>query len=283
VLARQVAGNNVNLLHGDDDRMDDDGCSPKALDLAAGFINHYTDNQQSVKHRSRSMFAMRNAYPSIVEMSEMMVLHNYFASSASYRVRIALNLKKVEVRQVSHHLRKGAQRAPDYLAMNPQGLVPSLVLDDGRVLTQSLAIIEWLDATYPEPPLLPKDEFQRAQVRAFAYMVACDIHPVQNLKVLNRVRKITGDDAMGQVWAKEIIEEGFDACEQVLRAAGTPFAFGDAPTLADICLVPQLVNARRFKVDVERFPRIQEIERNCMKCVAFADAAPAKQPDFEPA
>lgn len=213
----------------------------------------------------------------------MMVLHGYFASSASFRVRIALNLKGIAVQHASRHLRKGEHRAPDYLALNPQGFVPALVLEDGRVLTQSLAIIEWLEATYPTPALLPSDEFIRAQVRAFAYIIACDIHPVQNLKVLNKVRKLAGDESAGQVWAKNVIEDGFDACEQILQSARTPFAFGEAPTLADVCLVPQLANARRFKVDLDRYPRILEIERNCQSLPAFIDAAPAKQADFDPA
>ncbi|TAK49090.1 MAG: maleylacetoacetate isomerase [Xanthobacteraceae bacterium] len=212
-----------------------------------------------------------------------MVLHGYYASSASYRVRIALNLKGLKVTQVSHHLRRGEQRAPDYLALNPQGFVPALVTEDGQVLTQSLAIIEWLEETHPQPPLLPRDALARARVRAFAYAVACDIHPVQNLKVLNKVRKLTGDDSAGPAWARDIIEDGLDASEQILRGSDSPFAFGEAPTLADICLVPQLVNARRFKAAIDRWPRILEIERNCMALSAFADAAPARQPDFEQA
>jgi maleylpyruvate isomerase len=213
----------------------------------------------------------------------MMVLHGYFRSSASYRVRIALNLKGIAVRHQSHHLRKGEQRAADYLALNPQRLVPALVTGDGAVLTQSLAIIEWLDETFPEPPLLPSDARTRAEVRALAYVIACDTHPLQNLKVLSEVQRLTGDDTAGQAWARRVNELGLDDCETILRGRTTPFACGSMPTLADICLVPQFGNARRFKADVSRWPRLLAIEANCLALKAFADAAPDRQPDAEPA
>lgn len=212
-----------------------------------------------------------------------MVLHGYFRSSASYRVRIALNLKGVQVRHQTHHLRRGEQRSAGYLGINPQGLVPALVLDDGRTITQSLAIIEWLEETVPVPALLPADPFARAQVRAFADVIACDTHPLQNLKVLNEVRTISGSEDVVQAWARRVNEEGLDWCEQALNRTRTRFAFGDAPTLADICLVPQMGNARRFKADVARWPRLLEVEANCMALDAFAQAAPDKQPDAEPA
>lgn len=209
-----------------------------------------------------------------------MRLHGYFRSSAAYRVRIALELKGVTAEHLFRHLRKGEQRAPDYLKLNPQGLVPTLETDDGRTLTQSLAIVEWLDETHPQPPLLPKDAFQRARVRAFAYAIACDIHPVQNLKVIARVRQLAGEEAAAD-WAKWVNEEGLDACERMLKGGEGPFCFGDAPTLADVCLVPQLANARRFGADPSRWPKLTAIETACKALPAFADAAPEVQPDAE--
>ena len=209
-----------------------------------------------------------------------MKLHGFFRSSAAYRVRIALNLKGVQVEHLSYVLRKGENRAPDYLALNPQGLVPTLETDDGRALTQSLAIIEWLEETHPAPALLPSDAFQRARVRAFAYAIACDIHPVQNLKVLGRVKALGGEDA-AQAWAKDVNAEGLAACEKLVAAEPGPFCFGAAPTLADICLVPQLGNARRFGVDVSAYPRLLKAEAAAQAMKAFADAAPDKQADAE--
>ena len=210
-----------------------------------------------------------------------MRLHGYFRSSAAYRVRIALNLKGLSVEHLSHHLRKGEQTAPDYLKLNPQGLVPSLETDDGRTLTQSLAIVEWLDETHPAPPFLPKDAFQRARVRAFAQAIACDIHPVQNLKVLARLRGLGLAEEQVQDWAKWANAEGLAACEKLIAAEPGPFCFGASPTLADICLVPQLANARRFGVDVSAFPRLLQAEAAAKAMPAFANAAPDKQPDAE--
>ena len=209
-----------------------------------------------------------------------MRLHGYFRSSAAYRVRIALNLKGLKVEHLAHHLRKGEQRAPAYLALNPQGLLPTLETDAG-VLTQSLAIVEWLDETHPAPALLPKDAFQRARVRAFAYAIACDIHPVQNLKVLARLRSLGVAEEGVTGWAAWINAEGLAACETMLANEPGPFCFGAAPTLADICLVPQLANARRFGVDVAAFPRLLAAEAACKALPAFADAAPEKQADAE--
>ncbi len=208
-------------------------------------------------------------------------LHGYFRSSASYRVRIALNLKGQAVEHLPHHLRKGEQRAPDYLALNPQGLVPALVDDEGHVLTQSLAIIEWLDEVWPTPPLLPSDPFARARVRAFAQAIACDIHPVQNLKVLARLRALGIDEAEVTAWAAWANRDGLAACEALIRNERGPFCFGEAPTLADLCLVPQLANARRFGVDVDAFPRLLQAESAAKALPSFADAAPDKQPDAE--
>jgi maleylpyruvate isomerase len=208
-----------------------------------------------------------------------MKLHGYFRSSAAYRVRIALNLKGIEVEHASHHLRNGEQRAAEYLALNPQGLVPTLELDSKDALSQSLAIIEWLNETRPEPPLLPSDPLRRARVRAFALAIACDIHPVQNLKVLNQVRSLgVGEDAV-LGWAAWVNRDGLEACEVLLAREPGPFCFGAAPSLADICLVPQLANARRFKVDVSRFPRLLTAEAAALALPAFLDAAPERQHD----
>ena len=210
-----------------------------------------------------------------------MKLHGYFRSSASYRVRIALNLKGLSHEHLSHHLRKGEQCAPAYLAINPQGLVPALEDDQGSVLTQSLAIIEWLDETHPRPPLLPDDPLRRARVRAFAQALACDTHPVQNLKVLARLRELGLPDDKVTEWAAWTNREGLTACEKLVANEPGPFCFGGAPTLADLCLVPQLANARRFGVDVSAFPRLLKAEAAAKAMQAFADAAPDKQPDAE--
>jgi maleylpyruvate isomerase len=210
-----------------------------------------------------------------------MKLHGYFRSSASYRVRIALNLKGLGAEQLSYHLRKGEQRAPDYLAINPQGLVPTLQGDGGAILTQSLAIIEWLDETHPNPPLLPKEPLRRAQVRAFAQALACDTHPVQNLKILSRLRELGLAEEKVTDWAAWANREGLSACEKLIAHEAAPFCFGDAPTIADLCLVPQLANARRFGVDVAAFPRLLTAEAAAKQLKAFADAAPERQPDAE--
>ena len=210
-----------------------------------------------------------------------MKLHGYFRSSASYRVRIALNLKGLRAEYLPHHLRKGEQCAPAYLALNPQGLVPTLEDGSGTVLTQSLAIIEWLDETHPEPPLLPRDPLQRAKVRAFAMALACDTHPVQNLKVLARLREMGLPEEQVTGWAAWANREGLTACETLLAHESGPFCFGAAPTIADLCLVPQLANARRFGVDVAAFPRLLQAEAAAKALAAFADAAPDRQPDAE--
>jgi maleylpyruvate isomerase len=209
-----------------------------------------------------------------------MKLHGYFRSSASYRVRIALNLKGLSAEHLAHHLRKGEQCAPAYLAINPQGLVPTLENEDA-ILTQSLAIIEWLDETHPAPPLLPKDPLRRAKVRAFALVVACDTHPVQNLKVLARLRQLGLPEAQVTEWAAWANREGLIACEKLIAGETGPFCFGDQPTIADLCLVPQLANARRFGVDLAAFPRLLKAEAAASNIKAFADAAPDRQPDAE--
>ncbi|HEY3792627.1 MAG TPA: maleylacetoacetate isomerase [Bradyrhizobium sp.] len=209
-----------------------------------------------------------------------MKLHGYFRSSASYRVRIALNLKGLSAEHLPHHLRKGEQCAPAFLAINPQGLVPALEAEEA-VLTQSLAIIEWLDETHPAPPLLPRDPLRRAKVRAFAMALACDTHPVQNLKVLARLRRLGLPEEQVTEWAAWANREGLGACETLIASERGPFCFGDAPTLADLCLVPQLANARRFGVDVAAYPRLLQAETAAKALKAFADAAPDRQPDAE--
>ena len=206
-------------------------------------------------------------------------LHGFFRSSAAYRVRIALNLKGVSYDQIAHHLRRGEQYAPDYLKLNPQGLVPSLQVDD-EILTQSMAICEFLDEIVPEPALLPGDAFLRARVRAFAQVIACEIHPIQNLKILNRLRDLGVAEEAVTGWAARVIEEGFDACAMLIADELGPYCFGARPTLADICLVPQLANARRFGAEL-RWPRLLQIDALCREHPAFAMAAPERQPDAE--
>ena len=178
----------------------------------------------------------------------------------------------------------GNQRAQDYLALNPHGLVPALALDDGRVLTQSLAIVEYLNDAYPEPPLLPADPVARARVRAIALAIACEIHPLNNLRVLNYLTGTLGvSDEQRNGWYRYWIDVGFEALEtQLVRDPEVGrFCHGDSPTLADVCLVPQLANARRFKIDVSPYPTLVRIETACNALPPFADAAPAKQPDAE--
>ena len=213
-----------------------------------------------------------------------MKLYDYFRSSASYRVRIALNLKGVKVERGFVHLKRGAQHEHDYRALNPQGLVPALVLDDGRTLTQSIAILEYLEETHPSPPLLPRDAEARARVRGIALAIACDIHPIDNLRVLDYLTGtlgLTGEAKDG--WYKYWIDTGFEALERQLAddASTGRFCHGDAPTLADVCLVPQIANARRVSLDLAPYPTLLRIEAACLAIPAFADAAPAKQPDAE--
>jgi len=213
-----------------------------------------------------------------------MKLYDYFRSSAAYRVRIALNLKGLAPERAFIHLRRGAQRGDDYLALNPQGLVPSLVTDDGDVLTQSLAIIEWLDETQPRPPLLPPDPVGRARVRSLALAIACDIHPLNNLRVLNYLTGTLGaTEAQRNGWYRYWCDVGLEALETNLarEAATGSFCHGDVPTIADICLVPQLANARRVDLDLAPYPTLLRIETACIALPAFADAAPSRQPDAE--
>ena len=213
-----------------------------------------------------------------------MKLYTYFRSSAAYRVRIALNLKGLSYESVPVDLRPGAHRQPDYLARNPQGLIPALeVLEDApAVISQSLAIIEYLEESQPQPPLLPRSPLDRARVRSLALAIACDIHPLNNLRVLNYLRSPLGhDDAAVDAWYRHWIAEGFRALEEeAKRASGDGrHMFGTAVTLADVCLVPQMFNARRFKCSVEAFPTLVGICANLETVPAFARAAPEAQSD----
>ncbi len=209
-----------------------------------------------------------------------MILHGYFRSTASWRVRIVLGLKGIAVDQRAHHLRRGEQRLPAFLALNPQGLLPVLELDDGTRLTQSLAIAEYLDEIHPDPPLLPAEPAARAQVRAIAQLIACDIHPIQNLRVLARLNAMGHNEVVVQRWAADVIRDGLDACEELLRRYEGPWCFGASPTLADATLIPQLANARRFGAQGD-WPRIAEIAAHCATHPAFIAADAGAQPDAE--
>jgi maleylacetoacetate isomerase len=209
-------------------------------------------------------------------------LYTYFRSSAAYRVRIALNVKGLSAEMVPIHLQKegGLNKKPEYRAVNPQMRVPALRLDSGELLTQSLAIIEYLDEVHRDPPLLPRDPVERAKVRALAQLIACDIHPLNNVSPLRYLKNELGhDQAKIDRWYHHWILEGFDAMEAMVRPA--PYAFGSAVTLADICLVPQVYNARRLKVPLDRFSKLVAIDAACAKLAAFERARPENQPDAE--
>ena len=212
-----------------------------------------------------------------------MKFYGYFRSSAAYRCRIAFNLKGVQPTLDSVHLRNGQQRTQEFMQRNRQGLVPALEVG-GRVLTQSLAIIEWLDEAHPDPPLLPRDPLDRAAVRALALSIACEIHPLQNLRVLQHVKSEFGQDQAGlDRWCRRWIEPGLAAFDATLADAGTSgaFCYGDAPSLADIFLVPQMFSAARFGADVSGLKNLQRIMTSCEAHPAFAAAHPARQPDAE--
>ena len=207
------------------------------------------------------------------------VLYGYFRSTAAYRVRIALGLKGLSADHRFVHLRKGEQTQPAYRKINPAGLVPYWI-DDDLELAQSIAIIEYLDEMHPQP-LLPPDAKGRAIAREIALVVASDIHPIGNLRVLNRLIDMGVDEATRAAWSKHWIETGFDAVEARLAHLPGPFALGDKPTLADICLVPQVFNARRFGVDLTPYKRIVALDAAAAKLDAFAAAEPGRQPDAE--
>lgn len=211
----------------------------------------------------------------------MMRLHGYWRSSAAYRVRIALALKGLEVETVAHSLPRGEQRVDSYRALNPQGLVPALETGQG-VLLQSIAIIEYLDERWPQPSLLPSDAYSRALVRGMAGIICADIHPLNNLRVLNRLRSEHGaDDAAVAHWVNHWIREGFLALEALVARHSTAgrFCHGDSVTVADLCLVPQMYNARRFGCDLEGFPTLVAIDAHCRGLEAFCRAEPEMQID----
>jgi maleylacetoacetate isomerase len=214
-----------------------------------------------------------------------MKLYGYFRSSAAFRVRIALNLKKLGYESALIHLRRGDQRQPGFLDVNPQGLVPALETDDALFI-QSLPIIEYLDETYPSPPLLPRDAKGRARVRALAAIVACDVHPINNLRVLRYLLRPLGhDEAAVETWYNHWIAEGFGALERLLAGDGQTgrFCHGDTPGLADVVLVPQVFNAHRYQsLDLTPYPTIVRIYETCLNINAFAAAHPDRQPDREP-
>jgi maleylacetoacetate isomerase len=220
-----------------------------------------------------------------------MKLYNYFRSSAAYRVRIALNLKGLAWEHAGVHLVKGEQRSPAYLSINPAGLVPTLIDDDGAMLTQSLAIIEYLDEAHPQTMrLLPESVLARAQVRAAALAIACDVHPLNNVRVLSYLsNELNATQAQKDAWIAHWISIGLDAFEKSLPQSkvssegksSNAFCFGDTPSMADCVLIPQVFSARRFNVDVSKYPRVAAIDAHCNTLPAFQIAHPAKQPDFQ--
>ena len=210
-----------------------------------------------------------------------MKLFSYFRSGTSHRLRIALRLKGLDPEYVPVDLLHGQHASADYRAINPQGLVPALEVD-GEVLIQSPAIIEWLDERYPEPPLLPRDALARARVRALAAVVGCDMHPLNNRRVLDYLRsQFACDDDAVNAWCGTWMSAGFDALDALLAAddGRGRFCFGSSPSVADVYLVPQLSTARRFRIELARWPRLLDIEAACLELPDFAEAAPARQPD----
>lgn len=212
-----------------------------------------------------------------------MKLYTYFRSSAAFRVRIALNLKGVAYEPVFVHLAKGQHRERQYSAVNPQGLLPTLELDDGTRLVQSLAIIEWLDEKYPAAPLIPKEPLARARVRSLSYLVASEIHPLNNLRVLQHLKRALGQtQEQIDAWYRHWIADGLQKLEAELARPGTgKFCHGDSPSMADCCLVPQIFNAQRFNSDLAPYPMTMRVFENCMQLDAFDRAQPSKQPDAE--
>ena len=212
-----------------------------------------------------------------------MKLYTYFRSSAAFRVRIALNLKRIGYESVFVHLAKGQHREAKYTEVNPQALLPTLELDNGTRLTQSLAIIEWLDEKHPAPPLIPKDSLARARVRSLSYLIASEIHPLNNLRVLQHLKRALGQ-SQEQIdqWYRHWIADGLAKLEADLaRGATGKFCHGDSPTMADCCLVPQIFNAKRYASDLAPYAETMRVFENCMKLEAFGRAQPSQQPDAE--
>lgn len=207
-----------------------------------------------------------------------LVLHTYWRSGAAWRVRIALSLKGLDFIAMPRDLRIGAQRENVYLALNPQGMVPTLETD-GQILVQSMAILEWLEEQYPQPALLPEGIYGRAVVRAMAQTIACDIHPLNNLRVLDSLRAdLTAGEDQVSAWINRWITQGFTALETQIRRYGGAFAFGDRPTIADCCLIPQVYSARRFGVDLSPFPEISRVDAQCAELGSFQSAHAESQP-----
>jgi len=209
-------------------------------------------------------------------------LYSYFRSSAAYRVRVALNLKGIAYETVPIHLTRdgGRQNSAEFRAINPQMRVPVLVLDSGERLVQSLAIVDYLDHAFPAPPMLPTEVVARAKALSIAEIIACDIHPINNLVTLNYLRGRLGhDQAAVDAWYAHWIVTGFEAIEAMIRPG--PYAFGAEPSVADLCIVPQVYNARRYKVSLDRFPKIVGVDAACLKLEAFDRARPENQPDAE--
>ena len=210
-----------------------------------------------------------------------MQLYTYFRSSAAFRVRIALNVKDLRYESLFVHLAKGEHRRPEYAKVNPQGLLPTLELDDGIRLNQSLAIIEYLEDKHPRPPLLPSDAVGKARVRGLAELVACEIHPLNNLRVLQHLKRSLGQsEEQVNAWYRHWIADGLAKLEAQLDPKAK-FAYGDAPTMADCCLVPQIFNAKRYDCDLAPYPTTMRVFEQCMRLEAFDRAQPAKQPDAE--
>jgi maleylacetoacetate isomerase len=208
-------------------------------------------------------------------------LYTYFRSSAAFRVRIALNLKGLRYEPLFVHLAKGEHRKSDYTKVNPQGLLPTLELDDGTRLNQSLAIMEYLEEKHPRPPLLPSEPVGKARVRALSELIACEIHPLNNLRVLQHLKRALGqDEDQVNAWYRHWIADGLGKLEAELDA-GARFACGEAPTMADCCLVPQIFNAKRYNCDLASYPTTMRVFEQCMKLEAFDRAQPGKQPDAE--
>lgn len=209
--------------------------------------------------------------------------YTYFRSSTAYRIRIALNLKGITPQEtIAVNLREGQQHSEEYRKINPSRAVPVLVLEDGTVLTQSLAMLEWLEEAYPKIPLLPKNPLERAKVRAFAQAISCDIHPINNQRVLHYLMGQLGvDEPTRKLWIHHWIHLAFTTLEQQVAALNSPFCFGDKPTLADICLVPQWYNAERYGVNLAEYPTLQRITAHCLTLPAFDAARPEVQPDCD--